>query len=539
MTLCPPLLWHLPLVFITPSARTRPNLPLCVMVPAASQTPSSSEILKDQLYLGNFSAAQCPEKRKKLGITHLLSVCNECPSSSGAAGYTHLQIPVEDTEYSDLLIHLSKSTRFIQEALEQGGRVLVHCVMGVSRSTTVVAAFLMKHRKMDARSALRYIKQRECLNKIFFTELHSNIVLVAKGRPHVHPNYGFIKQLDTYAKCQFEPCSSNPVYRSWKKRQGQDVTSFLNSLVDTVSIIPEKLLLNSDFPEDTRQAESLLADLGITHVLSIAPAEIPRSVLAAVLKSPSHYHHVNVRNNAKEDLLLALPGAVQFMEQAMLDGLVLVHSQMEARACTAACACLMKQRCLAPDEAFSTIEDALPLFNPTVNFSRNLELYDACGYQPTRSHPVVREWLSSDRPENRLNSSRNAEAPSSYPRRPSGSIISSSTPQALTSLSGAKSTSYHSSQVTILSTPPSHPVMTRRKSSSHSSSSAAQLGMTNSVEMDLGARAKDILSNTGFDLSGFSDTLKDIEKNQVQRAGRARGNFTTQKQQQATGSLLC
>lgn len=64
------------------------------------------------------------------------------------------------------------------------------------------------------------------------------------GRPQVHPNYGFIKQLDTYAKCQFEPCKTNPVYRSWKKKQRQDVTSFLNQLVDTISIIPEKLLLN-------------------------------------------------------------------------------------------------------------------------------------------------------------------------------------------------------------------------------------------------------------------------------------------------------
>ncbi|KAJ3574685.1 hypothetical protein NP233_g1586 [Leucocoprinus birnbaumii] len=491
------------------------------MVPVTSQAPSSSEILKDQLYLGNFAAAQSPEHRKKLAITHLLSVCNECPlSSSGPTGLAHLQITVEDTEYSDLLIHLPKTSRFIQEALQEGGRVLVHCVMGVSRSTTVVAAFLMKHRKMDARSALRYIKQR---------------------RPQVHPNYGFIKQLDTYAKCQFEPCSTNPVYRSWKKRQGQDVTAFLNSLVDTVSIIPQKLLLNSDFPEDTRQAESLLADLGITHVLSVSPAEIPQSVLAAVLKSPSHYHHVDVRNNAKEDLLLALPGAVSFLEQAMRDGLVLVHSQMEARACTVACASLMKQRCLAPDEAFSTIEDALPLFNPTVNFSRNLELYDACGYQPTRNHPVVREWLASDRPENRLNHSRTVEAPTSYPRRPSGSIISSSTPQALTSLSGIKTSSFHPSAapVTVVPTPSSHPVMTRRKSPSYASSSSFSTAqhphsVTSSAEMDLEARAKDILSNTGFDLSGFADTLKDIEKTQTQRAGRTRGSFTVQKRQQAT-----
>ena len=88
----------------------------------------------------SFAAAQCPELRKKLGITHLISVCRELPSRSGG-DYTHLQISVEDTEYSDLLIHLPKTTRFIQVALEEGGRILIHCIMGVSRSTTVVAAF--------------------------------------------------------------------------------------------------------------------------------------------------------------------------------------------------------------------------------------------------------------------------------------------------------------------------------------------------------------------------------------------------------------
>jgi dual specificity phosphatase 12 len=94
---------------------------------------------------------------------------------------------------------------------------------------------------MDARSALRYIKQREHLNQLLLFSEYSTMTL---GRPQVHPNYGFIKQLDTYAKCQFEPCKTNPVYRSWKKKQRQDVTSFLNQLVDTISIIPEKLLLN-------------------------------------------------------------------------------------------------------------------------------------------------------------------------------------------------------------------------------------------------------------------------------------------------------
>lgn len=56
-----------------------------------------------------------------------------------------MSISVEDTEYDDLLIKLPEACAFIQKAIEHGGRVLVHCVMGISRSSTVVAAFCVSY----------------------------------------------------------------------------------------------------------------------------------------------------------------------------------------------------------------------------------------------------------------------------------------------------------------------------------------------------------------------------------------------------------
>jgi len=50
-------------------------------------------------------------------------------------------IPVQDSEYEDLLIHLPNACLFIETALSHGGKVLVHCVMGISRSATVVCAY--------------------------------------------------------------------------------------------------------------------------------------------------------------------------------------------------------------------------------------------------------------------------------------------------------------------------------------------------------------------------------------------------------------
>lgn len=75
-------------------------------------------------------------------ITHILSVCTDpIPAEVPEAGIRHKRIAVEDVDYADLLIHLPAACDFIEQALNSGGVVLVHCVQGLSRSATVVAAY--------------------------------------------------------------------------------------------------------------------------------------------------------------------------------------------------------------------------------------------------------------------------------------------------------------------------------------------------------------------------------------------------------------
>ena len=121
----------------------------------------------------SLSAALSEKHHKSVGVTHILSVCPDYPSTSK----NHLTINVHDSEYEDLLIHLPRACQFIEDAVSRGGKVLVHCVMGVSRSSTVVAAYracgggctrvctyrtyiflVMKSRGMDAASAIQFIK---------------------------------------------------------------------------------------------------------------------------------------------------------------------------------------------------------------------------------------------------------------------------------------------------------------------------------------------------------------------------------------------
>lgn len=49
----------------------------------------------------------------------------------------HKVISVPDLPSTDLLKHLPDAVAFIEKGLSSGGSVLVHCMAGVSRSTTV------------------------------------------------------------------------------------------------------------------------------------------------------------------------------------------------------------------------------------------------------------------------------------------------------------------------------------------------------------------------------------------------------------------
>ncbi|KAF9226971.1 phosphatases II [Gyrodon lividus] len=328
---------------------------------------SIDAIIDDKVYIGNLPAALSQDVRKKLGITHTLSVCTEHTFDCRPNAMT---ITVQDSEYEDLLIHLPDACNFIQTALNQGGKVLVHCVMGISRSSTVVCAYLMMSQRLSVSAAMKYIRKR---------------------RPRVHPNYGFIKQLHAFADCRYKPSCTNSEYIAWKRRQKRDVTKYLNLIADSIPVVPDQIYLTSEFPGDHDAAESLLLDLGVTHLLSISSAQLPKPNLPTVFK----HCFIDVPNNAREALLLELPNACSFIGDAIGNGgRVLVQCRVELRACIIVCAYLMASRRVSPRQAYGILEAALPLYNPTSIFYRHLDLFAACGYNPTICHPVVQAWLA-------------------------------------------------------------------------------------------------------------------------------------------------
>ncbi|EDQ90059.1 uncharacterized protein MONBRDRAFT_3300, partial [Monosiga brevicollis MX1] len=86
-------------------------------------------------------------------------------------------ILVFDEEQADILSWLPEALDFIESARSEDGIVYVHCQAGVSRSATVVMAYLMRNLGLNCSKAFRMLK--------------------AAHRPAL-PNPGFQQQLRLY-----------------------------------------------------------------------------------------------------------------------------------------------------------------------------------------------------------------------------------------------------------------------------------------------------------------------------------------------------
>lgn len=111
------------------------------------------------------------EKMEREQFKAVVSVCGD--KLMLPVQVQHLWIVVEDHPREDISMFFNSAYDFIDRHIREGN-VLVHCRAGISRSSSIVIAYLIKKNKLDFQQALS---------------------LVRMERPIVHPNKGFTKQL--------------------------------------------------------------------------------------------------------------------------------------------------------------------------------------------------------------------------------------------------------------------------------------------------------------------------------------------------------
>ena len=73
-------------------------------------------------------------------------------------GITYKGIQLVDVPQTNIAIYFNEVVDFIDQALTAGGKILVNCEMGMSRSSTCVLAYLMLRHQMSAGEALAKVR---------------------------------------------------------------------------------------------------------------------------------------------------------------------------------------------------------------------------------------------------------------------------------------------------------------------------------------------------------------------------------------------
>lgn len=171
--------------------------------------------ITDHIYLGSDAIAKSREVLKENGITHVLNCVGFICPEYFKGDLKYLTLWLRDSPSEDITSILYDVFDYFEDVREQGGRVFVHCSKGVSRSNSLVIAYLMWKEKLSFEDAFQRVKA---------------------ARGVTNPNMGFACQL---LQCQKRvhgmPASPSSVLRMYRMVP--------HSQNDPVHLVP-KLLSN-------------------------------------------------------------------------------------------------------------------------------------------------------------------------------------------------------------------------------------------------------------------------------------------------------
>jgi len=152
-------LWTRLAAHLFPENSRAARLALALHIPLPDQLNMSW--ITDHLVVGGRIRPQDIKALAGVGITHVVDTRAEHRDDAQALAKEHIELlylPTPDTR-PFTIEQMMQGAQWVQQRMEQGGRVLIHCEHGVGRSALLACAVLV-YGGMHARDALQLVQQK-------------------------------------------------------------------------------------------------------------------------------------------------------------------------------------------------------------------------------------------------------------------------------------------------------------------------------------------------------------------------------------------
>lgn len=237
--------------------------------------------ITENIFLGSYYALSAQKTLKSYNVSHILSLVQVKVNPEFVENFKHMQINIDDVEDENIIRHFPAIIEFMDEAIQSGTSVLVHCMAGVSRSATAVCVYLMQSRIWTPEQAICFVKSK---------------------RSVASPNSSFREQMGIFYNCGFEVNEAKPAYRQWLlKQQASDCTFNGGKAPNEIRYTSEYMAVKNA-PQATWRnfLPILLRAMGHTSTTPITREQ--KIVLISELDGVEQEHEISLEGCPSDDL---------------------------------------------------------------------------------------------------------------------------------------------------------------------------------------------------------------------------------------------